>query len=140
VNTKAQNGNSSVELSYEFEHTNPQLGHNYYRLQQIDIDQHASYNAKVVDLIWSANGNTVSIYPNPTKGLVNIDLYATKSQNTTVKVLDMSGRIVKQLQAQCETGMNALSINLDKIASGIYTIQVYENNHLSHVSKVKKVD
>lgn len=140
INTKAQNGNSSVELSYEFEHTNPQLGHNYYRLQQIDIDQHASYNAKVVDLIWSANGNTVSIYPNPTKGLVNIDLYATKAQNTTVKVLDMSGRIVKQLQAQCVTGMNALSINLDEIASGIYTIQVYENNHLSHVSKVKKED
>jgi hypothetical protein len=97
-------------------------------------------NAKVVDIIWGTNGSTVSIYPNPTQDVLNIDLYTTKVQNTTVKVLDMSGRIVKQVQARSEAGMNKLSLSLGDIASGVYTVQVFENDQLTHVSKVKKND
>jgi hypothetical protein len=97
-------------------------------------------NAKVVDIIWGTNGSTVSIYPNPTVDVLNIDLYTSKVQNTTVKVLDMSGRIVKQIQGRSEAGMNKLSISLGEIASGVYTVQVFENDNLTHVSKVKKND
>jgi hypothetical protein len=140
VNSKAANGNSSSILNYNFENTKPQLGHNYYRLQQVDIDNHSSLNAKIVDIIWGSNGSTVSIYPNPTQDVLNIDLYTSKVQNTTVKVLDMSGRIVKQVQARSEAGMNKLSLSLGDIASGVYTVQVFENDQLTHVSKVKKND
>ncbi len=140
VNSKAANGNSSSILNYNVENTKPQLGHNYYRLQQVDIDNHSTMNAKVVDIIWGTNGSTVSIYPNPTQDVLNIDLYTTKVQNTTVKVLDMSGRIVKQVQARSEAGMNKLSLSLGDIASGVYTVQVFENDQLTHVSKVKKND
>ena len=140
VNSKAANGNSSSILNYNFENTKPQLGHNYYRLQQVDIDNNSTMNAKVVDIIWGTNGSTVSIYPNPTQDVLNIDLYTSKVQNTTVKVLDMSGRIVKQVQARSEAGMNKLSLSLGDIASGVYTVQVFENDQLTHVSKVKKND
>ncbi|MBU3677769.1 MAG: T9SS type A sorting domain-containing protein, partial [Chitinophagaceae bacterium] len=78
--------------------------------------------------------------PNPTQGLVNIDVYATRNQLTGVKVLDMSGRVVKQILAQSEAGMNKLSIDLGDIAQGIYTIQVYENDQLTHVERVRKAE
>ena len=91
-------------------------------------------------MIWASNGNTVNIYPNPTQDVLNIDLYSTKVQNTTVKVLDMSGRIVKQIQGRSEIGLNKLSMSLAEIANGIYTVQVFENDNLTHVSKVKKND
>jgi hypothetical protein len=138
VNSKAQNGNSQTELNYSFEHTTPSLGHNYYRLEQVDIDNQSTINAKIVDLIWGANGSTVSLYPNPTQDVLNIDLYTTKVQNTTVKVLDMSGRVVKQIQARSEAGMSTLSVSLGELSSGVYTVQVYDNDKLSHVGKVKK--
>jgi hypothetical protein len=140
VNSQAPNGNSSSILNYSFENTKPQLGHNYYRLQQVDIDNQSTINAKVVDIIWGTNGSTVSIYPNPTQDVLNIDLYTSKVQNTTVKVLDMSGRVVKQIQARSEAGMSTLSVSLGELASGLYTVQVFDNNKLSHVSKVKKND
>ena len=82
----------------------------------------------------------MNIYPNPTQDVLNIDLYSTKVQNTTVKVLDMSGRIVKQIQGRSEIGLNKLSMSLAEIANGIYTVQVFENDNLTHVSKVKKND
>jgi len=137
VDSKAPNGLSATTLNYSYEHNTPALGHNYYRLQQVDLDGNSAQHAKVVDLIWGANGSTVSLYPNPTKDVLNIDLYTTRVQNTTVKVLDMSGRIVKQIQARSEAGMNKLSISLGDIASGVYTVQVFENDVLSHVGKVE---
>jgi hypothetical protein len=140
VNSKAQNGNSSVSLNYSSINNKPNLGHNYYRLQQVDMDGKVSVHAQIVDLIWGATGSTVSIYPNPTTDILNIDLYAVKDQNTTVKLLDMSGRVIKQIQAKSAVGMNNIKLSMDEIASGVYTIQVYENNMLSHTSKVKKND
>jgi hypothetical protein len=140
VASKASNGNSNTALSYTATNNKPALGHNYYRLQQVDIDNKVSVHAQIVDLIWGANGSTVSIYPNPTTDILNIDLYATAAQNTTVKLLDMSGRVIRQVQAKSAVGMNNIQLSLGEIASGVYTVQVYENNHLTHTSKVKKND
>ncbi|MBK7039015.1 MAG: T9SS type A sorting domain-containing protein [Bacteroidetes bacterium] len=67
-------------------------------------------------------------------------MYATSAQNTTVKLLDMSGRVIRQVQAKSSVGMNNIQLSLGEIASGVYTVQVYENNHLTHTSKVKKND
>ncbi|MBK7692514.1 MAG: T9SS type A sorting domain-containing protein [Bacteroidetes bacterium] len=140
VNSKAPNGTSATTLNYSSINNKPSLGHNYYRLQQVDMDGKVSVHAQIVDLIWGATGSTVSIYPNPTTDILNIDLYAVKDQNTTVKLLDMSGRVIKQIQAKSAVGMNNIKLSMGEIASGVYTIQVYENNTLSHTSKVKKKD
>lgn len=140
VDSKAPNGNSAQTLNYSFEHTSPAMGHNYYRLLQVDIDAKSTLNAKVVDLIWGTNGSTVSVYPNPTKGMLNIDLYTSRAQNTTVKVLDMSGRIVKQIQARSEAGVNKLTIDLSEVANGVYSIQVFENDVMTHVDRIRKND
>ena len=138
VNSKAQNGNSQQELNYSFENTSPALGHNYYQLEQVDLDGKSTKSTELVDLIWGANGSTASVYPNPVSDNLNIDLYVTKAQNTTIKLLDMSGRIVKQIQARSNVGMNKLTIDISSIATGLYTVQIYENDNLTQVSKVKK--
>jgi hypothetical protein len=116
------------------------LGHNYYRLLQTDIDGNQSQHAKDIDLIWGSNGSTVSIFPNPTNGVINLDLYTEKNQNTTIHISDISGRIVKKIQSKSTKGMNHYQLNVAELAEGLYTIQVYENNELTHVSKINKVN
>ncbi len=140
IDSKAPNGNSLQMLNYSFEHASPAMGHNYYRLLQVDIDAKSTLNAKVVDLIWGANGSTVSVYPNPTKGMVNIDLYTSRAQNTTIKLLDMSGRVVKQIQARSEAGVNKLYLDISDLANGIYSIQLFENDIMTHVDRIRKND
>lgn len=140
LDSKAPNGNSNDVLNYAFDHTTPALGHNYYRLQQVDIDGKKSYHANVVDLIWGSNGSSVSVYPNPSQGVVNIDLYTIKAQTTNIKVLDMSGRIVKQIEARSEAGMNKLSVDLGDVAQGVYTLQVFENGQMTFVERVRKTN
>jgi hypothetical protein len=113
-------------------------GHNYYRLTQVDIDGKINVHAKVLDIIWGNNGSTVSIYPNPAKDVLNIDLFATRTQNTSIKLMDMSGRLVKQIQLRSEAGMNQVKVDLRELAEGIYTVQVIANDELISVSKVHK--
>ncbi len=139
VISQSQNGNSGLELNYSFIDRDPQLGHNYYRLEQVDIDNNTSLS-KVIDIIWGAGGSTVSIYPNPAKDIINIDLATKNSSQVEIKILDMSGRIVKSTIANTINGLNHLTITLNDIASGIYGVQVYENNKLTHVQKIGKND
>lgn len=140
VDTKAPNGNSNVDLSYELEHLNPVLGHNYYRLEQVDIDGRSVYHNQIVDLIWGSNGSSVSIYPNPTTNYINVDLYNEAAANIVVKVLDMSGRVVKVVNAKSEKGMNKILVDISEVASGLYTIKVLSNDKQMFTSKVNKMD
>ena len=136
VNTKASNGNSNQLLSYNFVDVNPQIGHNYYRLEQVDMDNKTSLG-KVIDIIWSQEGMELSIYPNPAKDILHINLETKYAEaSIEVRLLDMSGRMIKSIQATSVDGMNQLTMSLNDIAAGAYGLQIYENNKLSHVDKV----
>jgi hypothetical protein len=137
VNSKAVNGYSTIDLSYNFVDENPQIGHNYYKLEQVDFDNSMSYT-KVIDIVWGADGSVVSIYPNPAKDILNIDLSVAQTVQTEIKLLDMSGRVVKSILSQSVKGMNHMTLDLSNIAVGVYGVQVFENNKLTHVSKVRK--
>jgi hypothetical protein len=78
------------------------------------------------------------VYPNPTSNELNIDIYTTKAENSTIKILDMSGRILKEIQTKLFVGANSIQTNISELATGIYTVQILENNKITQVSKVEK--
>jgi len=82
----------------------------------------------------------ITMYPNPTQDVVNIDLYASSVVNTIVKVSDIRGRIVKQIQARSEKGYNQVSVSLSEVPSGVYTVQVFQDSQLSFTDQVTKKD
>ena len=78
----------------------------------------------------------LSIYPNPSNGLFGLDLTSTDfTTNAVVEVLDNTGRVVYQ------SAVNGLKMNIDlaDVATGIYMLQVREENLLgsARVSVVK---
>jgi len=81
-----------------------------------------------------------NIYPNPTTDMMTVELTAAAAQTTTVKVYDLTGRLMKQVVSQTEAGTQQVEVSLGEIASGVYTVQVYENEKLTHVSRVRKND
>lgn len=136
VKSLAPNGNSTIRLNYESIDNAPQQGHNYYRLEQVDMDGKKWYS-QVLDIVWG-NGGIVSVYPNPAKDILNIDIATEKVGTIEVKIMDMSGRIVKSVQMQSVNGMNAMKIDLTPLASGLYNIQVFENGQKLSTHKVRK--
>jgi hypothetical protein len=84
--------------------------------------------------------NSILVYPNPTHSNISVTFTATSTQQTTLKVLDMTGRIVKMIQATTQEGTNILDVNLNELAAGMYTLHLFENNKLTHISKIQKQD
>jgi Secretion system C-terminal sorting domain len=62
-----------------------------------------------------------SIYPNPTNGPSEINFSLLASSNTTIKMFDISGRLVKIiLNENLISGNHKIQINTDDMQNGIY--------------------
>jgi hypothetical protein len=125
VASKAQNGNSTNQLSYSFDDIKPLTGNSYYKLKQVDRDGKVSFSQVV--LIKGAKTNMitiVSIYPNPVEEKLNMIVGSPTSEAITLIVTDLSGKLVKQQQANVVTGDNQLQIAVGNFASGTYLIKV----------------
>ena len=64
----------------------------------------------------------------------------TKDNFTSIKVLDVTGRLVKLIQANTLEGMTKFEVNLKEFSNGMYTIQLFENNKLTFTSRIQKQD
>lgn len=82
--------------------------------------------------------NEVNVYPNPTTDELNIDVTMDQESMTTLKIMDMSGRVVKQVQSITVIGQNSIKINIAELTAGLYTIQVINNDKLMYVNRVTK--
>jgi len=79
-----------------------------------------------------------NIYPNPTQNELNVDFTVDQNSSVVLKVVDMSGRVVKQVQTDALEGMNNVTISLGDLSSGIYTLQVVSDDKLVHTTRVTK--
>lgn len=74
----------------------------------------------------------VSIYPNPTKKIINIDVKTNSVKISEISVVDVQGRIViKKIN-------NLESIDISKISKGIYSLKVKFNDNLNFTKKIVK--
>ncbi len=71
----------------------------------------------------------VSIYPNPSTGIVDLDFNYQKFNTVTVNVYDMFGKIVS-------TSENSWRLDLSDLSNGVYTLSISLNNKKPYYQKV----
>lgn len=125
VNTLAIGGNSTDRLSYNFNDNNVAGEKQYYRIRQVDIDNHGRLSNVILlkgskPLIVSIDG----IYPNPANNEINVLLAAPARDKATLIVTDISGRVLLQQLVNVETGINSIPVNISRFASGTYLIKL----------------
>ena len=67
---------------------------------------------------------TLSIYPNPTKSSITIDIGKNEIENSTLSIFDLLGKIVYQKQVLKKSN----PINLEEFSNGIYIVKFSNNN------------
>lgn len=123
-------GESSNVEDYTFNHINAAKGENYYRLKMIDKDQTFAYS-KIVS-INVAEGNYLSVYPNPSSDYLKI---VSKEKNIqSVELFDKSGKLV------VDTINRDGIIDVRRIKSGTYFARILLDNGDTEISKVLIVD
>ena len=76
----------------------------------------------------------VTIYPNPSNGIVNVALNTELTKNSILEVFDVLGKLVVK---QALTG-ELNTINISNLNSGIYTFKVSNNSNTVKIAKIIK--
>jgi hypothetical protein len=74
---------------------------------------------------------SMSIFPNPTSGLFQMDVTVSKAGPYQVAVADLSGRMIQQELLVLTEGRHLLPIHFDKAPSGTYLLMMGQENKLS---------
>lgn len=120
-------GYSNGNKSYYFLHTNPEKGHNYYRLKMFDRDGQFKYSPVVS--IGAGEQHNLAVYPNPVSHTLNITAFMKKQEMVLFKILDSYGRIVATRQRLLQKGSNAFSWDISALPAGNYFMQSAGKEH-----------
>jgi carboxypeptidase T len=111
---------------YYFIDPNPNTGNNFYRIKKHSKDGQIS-NANPINVPYRKHEFGISIYPNPVKDILNIEMQKNKSNSITVTVTDITGKtfIKKQFVS---TGSRTIKLDVSTLKSQLYIIQVINEN------------
>lgn len=122
-------GNSATTREYKYTDTNIDRLNSermYYRVKQVDLDGRFTYS-RVVLLTYRENNSQPSvIYPNPTKGIVNILVGDRSMVGTEATLIDVNGRILQRVKI---TASNQ-SFDMSALVNGIYFIKLVNKETL----------
>jgi len=115
---------SSAEHKYSLVDARPQPGQNLYRL--VSIDQDGKQNLfPVRNVIDQRNWKENVIIPNPVSdGVVSVYVRITRSQQLTVRLLDLTGRVINQQVKQLIPGETQYMFNVSSLQRGTYIVQL----------------
>ena len=128
-------GNSSTQRSYQFIDPSPVKGVNYYRLMIVDIDNTVKYS--MIKSVKNAGRLNFSVYPNPVRDKLLIDIDAEKNDNGEISITDINGRNVYRSQLNLQPGINTIPVDVTNLANGTYFInlQMTDNSFMKKFSK-----
>ncbi len=74
--------------------------------------------------IQASASNTVTVFPNPSNGMVNVYWNEASAQNAKVRVSDMSGKVLMTQALEMTSGSGTATLNLSALPAGMYTVEV----------------
>ncbi len=85
--------------------------------------------------------NEIKIFPNPIIETFNIEFTINENTNIEINILDLSGKVVKQLFAgRAFQGINTFSFNKANLSDGTYFIVIKNNSNIIKNEKIIVAD
>lgn len=109
---------------YQFTDVNPASGNNYYQIKAVDFDGTVSLSAIASIQLNSLKTFGFSVYPNPTKDLINISFGNLGSKSLLINIIDLKGSIKSSAKVTLNNTDNSISLNAANLTTGIYIIQI----------------
>ncbi|MBL7837166.1 MAG: T9SS type A sorting domain-containing protein, partial [Bacteroidetes bacterium] len=128
-------GNSNSVAQYSFIDAQPQLGIQYYRLKQVDLNGEFAYS-EIKPVAFNHNQHIqVSLFPNPANNQVNINLPSNENMDAKLTVFNALGQVVLELSNLSATNF---SFDCSNFETGIYNIELSFDGHVQHVKFLKQ--
>jgi hypothetical protein len=106
----------------------------YYRLKQVDIDQHARFS-EIILVSTSQGEREMQVYPNPVRNTCYLLVPGASTEKfSDISIFDMNGRVVLSQKEQ----FSGMPVNLTGIPAGTYFIRVQLQDEGYKYSKIIK--
>ncbi len=115
-------GFSSDLQQYSYHDKAPLMGVNYYRLRQVDLDGQFEYS-QVITLLNDDDNSNVVIFPNPTDGLVQVQL-SNFDESISLKLYNAQGQLVLHREMEQAIGFTEEMLDLSEFADGVYFLRI----------------
>lgn len=109
----------------------------HYRLKQVDIDGAATYS-RVLTLSVERSANRIQCYPNPVIGEANLTITLDKPEQIQARIIDNMGKIVQVQQWFLSAGSTSLSLNMSRLAKGIYYLDIRATSFKKQIGVIKQ--
>jgi uncharacterized repeat protein (TIGR01451 family) len=122
VATIAAAGNSSTIKTYSIQDDVSAISSSlvYYRIIQVDVDGKKSYSKVISIRLKKANSN-LSVFPNPFKNYVNINLDYSANETANIKVFTLTGKELISNSVSLYKGNNYIFVkDLNTLSAGTY--------------------
>jgi hypothetical protein len=137
VGTTKGAGNSTITHNYRMADHHPFSGISYYRVKQTDFDGNVSYSRLAAVNFHSKTGE-VKFFPNPVTDNLYIVFPISDKSTYIVRIFDLKGSEVISPITSSVHKDNLLFIDVSRIASGMYTVQVISDGSISYKKLVKE--
>ena len=94
----------------------------YYRLKMLDNDGQFEYSP-IRSARIEGNAN-IRVFPNPADTELNVEMFAEKEGEATMKIWNNAGHIVHEQSQELSEGNNPFSIEIAHWPEGVYFIQI----------------
>ncbi len=128
VAEKSAAGNSNYLIEYSQIDTNPFPGTSYYQLRQIDFNGDESKFGPISVSCNSIESNYV-LYPNPTTGSFNVELFNKEQETIKCTVLDLSGKVVYEVEHNVNQGTTLFHFENLQLQKGSYFFEISDGSN-----------
>ncbi len=117
-------GNTQVEQEYNYIHSRPLPGVNFYRLRMVDQDNTAEYSPIRSAEIRPTDDNEFDLYPNPVKQQQRVTMLKSTSEVVRLQLFNTNGSLAFSKEI-AEDGFSLPA----KVGAGIYLYVISRNNN-----------
>lgn len=114
---------SQAPVKYELEDRTP-LTKAYYRLRSVDFDGAENLSASILLTRKSEHFGITAAFPSPAKDWITVQFSSLAEENVTIRLLDITGRVVLEQEYAAENGINEVPVQLADFQSGMYLLNL----------------
>ena len=85
-----------------------------------------------------AETEQMSLYPNPAVNSATLNFSSAKEGDYQIRVINALGQLVYSSEGKASEGANTIELNLEKLSSGMYIVQLVRNGNRQQVNLIKK--
>jgi Secretion system C-terminal sorting domain len=131
-------GFSSVTTNYFYTDPLSLVGTAYYRLNMVDLDGQFKYS-QVVTVSSENNAAQVTVFSNPFKDRVRVQILAAEPVKLTLTLTDILGRACLHEVYEAQTGTNQIDLQpSNALSSGLYLLSIKSNTINRTIKLIKE--